>query len=814
MGVSSRACFHPSSKMGDDFMGMDDETQTKCLGCFGCGGLASFIIFLVFITNYAYLGPDDQVLLRKGRNFSTINGPWSGQLKPTQWKEFRKAIVLEGTEYALIKETKTQFLSMQLGPLKYFLGPKEELVRKGTKLVLEVGEYIRYVSTRTGQERIVEGPRSIAPSATETAIRGVEKAVSLNDEQAVMVWDKGTAAISLITECTHSRGIFVPTKRQEILQMVNKFHLAPHQAVVIKAPSGTLQIVKGTEIAPPEACDNSSDVTAAGMAFFMKPYFKIMRMSWSNHSVMPEDPVLTSGSVVNTARRRRTSRNEIIISQVFSTRPKYWLVPGDFDVLRSNTWPNRGWGGNVAVVKRGTLLVRPDGSGGGAMASLAMLEGYTSSDISFGSIVPPRFTICSMTRYTGSAKQRILTGETEAGWYHGHYLGHAGVASYNTAATQIKKDAIVPDTDWLPMCGTNQGTTPNDIMVGNSFVGTKASNARLAAPSKLGINKRTEKSDFGLAELIIFDRALGKDEMMEVMAYFQRRLQDASMYMDQRVSASNVQAQAEKYRLATIDQRMQKSFYKFQVRTADEIKVQIEGTIFWQIEDVGKMFAKTGDPEGDVWLMTRSALISIMGNTTWGEFSQYSTALIDQGFQNFNASFFTERGLNLDSVELSKYEPVTPRVIASLRTNLEQNVNGLKLMEQQRSREEVTQANLSSSIALEANKTILIERKAENDRLLAATIGSTEGGRKAEMLSSFLKSLRERLSNESAMGVVRNHLKRKASVKDAHHLGNASAKIFVVKKTMNLSMLLPHNVGGAATRELSKEDNTGHVSEL
>lgn len=55
----------------------------------------------------------------------------------------------------------------------------------------------------------------------------------------------------------------------------------------------------------------------------------------------------------------------------------------------------------------------------------------------------------------------------------------------------------------------------------------------------------------------------------------------------------------------------------FAVQTSDNVKLNLEGHIFWQIQDVPKMFANTNDPKGDVWKNTRRVLNEVVSKVRW-----------------------------------------------------------------------------------------------------------------------------------------------------------------------------------------------------
>jgi len=148
------------------------------------------------------------------------------------------------------------------------------------------------------------------------------------------------------------------------------------------------------------------------------------------------------------------------------------------------------------------------------------LSGTTSSQIAFGPVIKSEFTVCSVTRYTGGRKQRILNGGG-ANWLHGHWRGNAGVAYYEGWKTAVK-DNVSPDTDWVVMCGSNAGSElklANGVDVGIATGGIGGVSLFVNAgrfPS--------EKSDFAIAEVVVWPRGLTDVEMRGVSEHLMNRL--------------------------------------------------------------------------------------------------------------------------------------------------------------------------------------------------------------------------------------------------------------------------------------------------
>ena len=110
------------------------------------------------------------------------------------------------------------------------------------------------------------------------------------------------------------------------------------------------------------------------------------------------------------------------------------------------------------------------GSGNGADANIPYLSGTPTSTIEWPSgSIPQLFTLCSITRYGGSQRERILQGKFN-NFLHGHWRASRGRAFYNT--TDFNSGGIAGNNlDWLVFCGKNEGNTPNNILANNQPIG-------------------------------------------------------------------------------------------------------------------------------------------------------------------------------------------------------------------------------------------------------------------------------------------------------------------------------------------------------
>jgi len=266
---------------------------------------------------------------------------------------------------------------------------------------------------------------------------------------------------------------------------------------------------------------------------------------------------------------------------------------------------------------------------------------------------------------------------------------------------------------------------------------------------------------------------------------------NSSMYTDAVGSASS---SGPKVPVVKVDLRAQKAFYSYEVRTSDNVKLLLDGTIFWQVSDVRKMINMTADPEGDVWARSRSTLISAVSNATLSEFMNGFNDIVTNAFTAHAAdSFYALRGITMWSMELTRYTCVDEYTRQVLQQIIRETTNRINRLQKQRSDNEVRSEKLTADIQLEQNKTSLIETKALNTKLLAETRGATDGGEVATGISSFIDGLGESLPNiTERMSLYRFQETLKAAQTDARQLSGGNASLYIAPKEMDLRLQMPH----------------------
>ena len=160
-----------------------------------------------------------------------------------------------------------------------------------------------------------------------------------------------------------------------------------------------------------------------------------------------------------------------------------------------------------------------------AEGEVVAVSGTTASSYTFGGdILHSKYTICSLTRYNGDTRRRILTG-TRSNWLHGHWNSGAGVAYYE--GWMGASSGQVDDLEWVVLCGTS-----TSILLHGETVATRSN--EIAGDQGVVINSgvAVETSDWMVAEVITWDRALSEAEMQAASAYLRAILDEGGSTPD------------------------------------------------------------------------------------------------------------------------------------------------------------------------------------------------------------------------------------------------------------------------------------------
>lgn len=148
------------------------------------------------------------------------------------------------------------------------------------------------------------------------------------------------------------------------------------------------------------------------------------------------------------------------------------------------------------------------------------LTGGVKNTVAFGTILPDSdeapYTICSMTRYTGTDathRQRVLTSSSR-NWLHGHWQGDNGRV-FNEEWQLEGRDG---SSNWVTLCGAygpegesaKKWTAHFVLNKEDDFVFLPASKHMKSdgkkRPGSVGINQtENEKSEWGFSRLVVYN---------------------------------------------------------------------------------------------------------------------------------------------------------------------------------------------------------------------------------------------------------------------------------------------------------------------
>merc|ERR1711959_329254 len=249
------------------------------------------------------------------------------------------------------------------------------------------------------------------------------------------------------------------------------------------------------------------------------------------------------------------------------------------------------------------------------------------------------------------------------------------------------------------------------------------------------------------------------------------------------------------------DMRIQRTFYSYAVRTSDNVELMLMGTIFWRVQNVTRMILGTSDPSGDVWHHCRSSFMQAVSNTSFDTFMGSFNSLAKDAYRRDVADgFYSERGVALLSMEVTRFEAVDAETKATLRQINEETTKQITLLKKQEGENAVRAAKMRSDIALaeeqtqaelrlEGHKTSLIQTRIGNNLLQKRADAEGEAQPFAQHAKSFITALNETgVDISSGLGLYRTLQQAKHHNKDTENLASGKATLFLTSNDVKLNL--------------------------
>ena len=270
----------------------------------------------------------------------------------------------------------------------------------------------------------------------------------------------------------------------------------------------------------------------------------------------------------------------------------------------------------------------------------------------------------------------------------------------------------------------------------------------------------------------------------------------------------NAKTVAYKVPVQKIDVRSSYAFFEYNVRTADNVELVLEGTIFWQVIDVPKMIEATADPKGDVWYHARSALIQSVSLVTLEKFMQSFNDIVAQAAAT-DSTFYTDRGVALHKLEVTRYECADPATGAVLQQIIQETTNRINALQKQTSANDVKRQQINGDVDVEKQRTALVDVKTTNDQTLAEMDGKADGLRLANSVDTFLELLDGKIPDlDKRIDLLQFFLNNQLADKQSHNIANGNAHLFLTPDNLNLKFHLRDNDGGPTPSSKSESSSS------
>lgn len=248
-------------------------------------------------------------------------------------------------------------------------------------------------------------------------------------------------------------------------------------------------------------------------------------LNYIGRSNWPADPYFTG-----TIRELLVFR-EVIDTQTLSRMNNYlmykWGIQASMPPVTSGlvglytgeSWTGTQWtdlsgSGNHATTLRGSITTT-------TLNSLTALTGATTAGIRFPSaILPTTYTLFHVARYINTTNRgRIFDGVTN-NWLSGFHTAKAGVAYHGDTGGWVTGTTDLHGTNWVISSDQNNLYRSQGV---NRTVANYANGANASLAINHGSYVSVEPSDWAVAAVIVFNRTLTTNEIVQVETFLNRR---------------------------------------------------------------------------------------------------------------------------------------------------------------------------------------------------------------------------------------------------------------------------------------------------
>lgn len=752
---------------------MDAATKRKGIAIvLGLTGILTLITLIIILSNIYSLGIDEQVVITSNNGKEVVNGPVTKVLNPFREKTERKATRLDTRQYAVVKNTRTGIVRHEEGPTLLFLEGWDEIQSINRKIVLQLHQYTRLVDSLSGIERVVPGPIVFTPNPFENAPNGTEDAVAVSPDESVLVLERLTNDRSLIT----TEGMFTPAAYQNIIAVRRAVVIGPrHYAVTRHIKVKTLTNVPG-------------------------PY-QLKVGAWEELVEVKPKIVLERSQYIRLVNQK-TGYERVVVGPTALVP-----LPSERSALGTQTCVTVSYDTSVVVLNKTTGLKRVVTTEG-----LFAPEAYEFvQEVRKATLLGPQEYAVVENEQTGLKRHVAGPDLLKVGAYDEvlevrpkillERDQYVRLINRRTGSERVLNGPalVVPQpTERYPE-GVQKAEYVNEghaVLVMNQVSGMEqlVDTAGLYSPPPYV----RVLEDRELIRVLPHEAAITRNELGVMTIYNGSNTANGgdsfflpaySNILEMRWSSYEDRSNpGVKVPVSRIDMRTQKMMFEYEVQTNDNVKLALEGILFWRVNSVLKMVNATSDPAGDVYQKARSKLIQEVSKVTLEAFMSGITNVTAKSLASAQSDdFFTFRGVELTLMEITSYQTLDPETSKILQQIILETTQRINNLQKQESENAVNARALEGQIQLERQRTQLINIKAENERLNATMQGNAAGLEIAKGAATFISGLNVSVPDVAqrvqlySMGET-----LKARNMDTKNLANSKVTLFMRPQDVNL----------------------------
>lgn len=150
-------------------------------------------------------------------------------------------------------------------------------------------------------------------------------------------------------------------------------------------------------------------------------------------------------------------------------------------------------------------------------------------------------------------------------------------------------------------------------------------------------------------------------------------------------------------------------------------------------------------------------------------------------------SFYAERGVEIESMDITRYECADSGTALLLQQIVEQTTQRIKNLQVQETASAVQASSLAAEILWERQRTDLVHSRAENTLMEAEADGDAEGLQRAVFAKTFIRGLEASVpSIEQRLDLYKHHLRLESQNNMTKSLASGSLKLFLTPEDVGI----------------------------